>query len=139
MDVIGRKKTFAINSGLFTLTLVLIVFGREAFGYNLITALLFIARGSGVAYVWTYLIYVPEAYPTEIRSMAYGVGNTWITIGGMITPYIAQVLMGNSETLALSVYILMGILGTIVPRLLPIETQGIDLSSPESYSLLGGN
>ena len=136
MDIIGRKKTFAINSGIFTLTLIAIVIGRESIGYNLTTVLLFLARGSAMSYVWVYLVYVPEAYPTEIRSVAFGVASACMRIGGMITPYIAQVLMERSEFLALGVYILMGILGVIAPMLLPIETKGMDLSSPESYRLL---
>ena len=136
MDIIGRKKTFAINSGIFALSLILIAIGRESFSSILITVLLFIARGSGVSYTWIYFVYVPESYPTEVRSIGFGVGSTCIRIGGMITPYIAQVLMESSELLALGVYVGMGILGTIVPMLLPIETKGIDLSSPETYRLL---
>ena len=136
MDIIGRKSTFAINSAVYALSLVAIAFGKEVMGSTWITVLLFIARGSAVSYTWIYFIYVPEAYPTDIRSIAFGVGSTCIRIGGMITPYIAQVIMENSETLALGVYILMGILGTIAPLLLPTETKGIDLSSPESYRLL---
>ena len=136
MDIIGRKKTFAINSGIFALSLIAIVIGRESIGYNLTTVLLFLARGSSSSYVWVYLVYVPEAYPTEIRSVAFGVGSACMRIGGMITPYIAQVLMERSEFLALGVYILVGILGVIAPMLLPIETKGMDLSSPESYRLL---
>ena len=92
--------------------------------------------GTAVSYTWIYFVYVPEAYPTQIRSIAFGVGSTCLRIGGMITPYIAQVMMENSEKLALGVYILMGIVGTIAPLLLPTETKGIDLSSPESYRLL---
>ena len=137
MDIIGRKSTFAINSGVFTLSLILIAFGSEFFGATGVTVLLFIARGTAVSYTWIYFVYVPEAYPTEIRSIAFGVGSTCLRIGGMITPYIAQVMMENSETLALGVHIIMGIVGTIAPLLLPTETKGIDLSSPESYRLLG--
>ena len=137
MDIIGRKSTFAINSGIFTLSLILIAFGSQFFGPTGITILLFIARGTAVSFTWIYFVYVPEAYPTEIRSIAFGVGSTCLRIGGMITPYIAQVMMESSETLALGVYIMMGIVGTIAPLLLPTETKGIDLSSPESYRLLG--
>merc|ERR1711894_729810 len=98
-----------------------IVVGRESISYNLTTILLFLARGSANAYFWTYLVYVPEAYPTEIRSVAFGVASACNRIGGMITPYIAQVLMERSEFMALGVYILVGIMGIIAPMLLPIE------------------
>ena len=139
MDIIGRKKMLAINSGIFTLSLILLAIGIETFDDTVITALLFLARGTGVSCGWIYFVFVPESYPTEIRSIAFGVGSTCIRIGGMITPHIAQVLMEKSKSLALGVYILTGMLGTIAPMLLPVETKGIDLSSSESYSLLGGN
>lgn len=127
---------FAINAGMFTLSLILIVIGIESFSSTVITALLFVARGSGVSYTWILFVYLPELYPTEIRSIGFGVGGTCIRIGGMISPYIAEVLIDKSVSLALAVYIVVGIFGTIAPMLLPIETMGIDLSSPESYSLL---
>ena len=33
-----------------------------------------------------------QIYPTEIRSLGSGCGNAMARLGGMITPYIAQVL-----------------------------------------------
>ena len=54
----------------------------------------------------------------------------------MITPYFAQVLLGYSKHLALSVYAMMGVLGCILPMCLPIETMGLDLSMSESSKLL---
>ena len=117
-------------------SLIIIVIGMDSFSSTAITALLYIARGSGVSYTWIFFVYVPEVYPTDIRSIGFGVGSTFIRFGGMITPYIAEVLLDNSVSLALGVYIVMGILATIAPMFLPIETKGIDLSSPESCSLL---
>ena len=99
--------------------------------------LLFAARGSGVGYNWCAYIYAPEAYPTEIRAVTFGIGVTFMRIGGMVTPYFAQVLMAYSSTFALSVYIVSGLIGTILPLLLPIETMGLDLSvSSEKSKLL---
>jgi hypothetical protein len=54
----------------------------------------------------------------------------------MITPYVAQVLFEYSDSLAFGVYTLMGIVGTILPLFLPIETMGLDLSLSESKTLL---
>jgi MFS family permease len=136
MDIIGRKKTFAINSGIYSLSLFLIMTVGKYFDATALTVLLFIARGSGVSYTWVGYIYLPEAYPTEVRSMAFGIANTFIRIGGMITPYVAQVLFEYSDTLAFGVYTLMGIIGTILPMFLPIETMGLDLSLSESKTLL---
>ena len=136
MDIIGRKKTFAINSGIYSLSLVLIMIVGKYLNATALTVLLFIARGTGVSYTWVCFIYLPEAYPTEVRSIAFGIGSTFIRIGGMITPYVAQVLFEYSDTLAFGVYALMGIVGTILPMFLPIETMGVDLSLLESKPLL---
>ena len=138
MDFMGRKKTFALNSLIFTISLLLIIIGGAYpdsagnFRDPLIIGLLFLARGSGVAYTWCLFIYAPEVYPTEVRSVAFGFASTFIRIGGMITPFVAQVLMSQSLTAALGVYIAMGIVATIFPLYLPIETMGSDLSRQPS-------
>ena len=138
MDIIGRKKTFVLNSLIFTISLTLILIEGQYFGDSITIVLLFLARGSGAAYIWCVLMYAPEVYPTEVRSVAFGFASTFIRIGGMITPYFAQVLMSQSLTSALSVYVAMGIVATIFPLCLPIETMGTDLSRspPERRTLL---
>ena len=136
MDIIGRKKTFLINSAIYSIVLCIILTLGPYLDGTGITVLLFLARGTGVSYAWTLFIYVPEAYPTEVRSIGFGLGSAFIRIGGMITPYFAQVLLGYSKHLALSVYAMMGVLGCILPMCLPIETMGLDLSMSESSKLL---
>jgi len=123
MDIIGRKKMFAINSGIYSLSLFMIMIVGKYLDATASTVLLFIARGSGASYLWVCFIYLPEAYPTEVRSIAFGIGSTFIRIGGMITPYVAQVLFEYSEILAFGVYTLMGTVGGVLPMFLPVETM----------------
>ena len=136
MDIIGRKKTFSINSAIFLASLILYVIAQEYFDTTGATVLLFLARGSAVSYTWCCFIYVPEAYPTEVRSIAFGLGSGFIRIGAMVTPYIAQVLMAYSMSFALGLYILAGLLAAVLPLYLPIETMGRDLSVAEESQKL---
>ena len=136
MDIIGRKKTFVINSAIYSIAVCLILTSGQYLDATGITVLLFLARGSQVSYFWTVYVYVPEAYPTEVRSIGFGLGSAFMRVGGMVTPYFAQVLLRHSKHLALSVYVMMGILGCILPMFLPTETMGLNLSTSESTQLL---
>ena len=126
IDIIGRKKTFVFSGAIMTFSLSFILFGCSLSTTSL-TVLLFFTRGSCLAYGWCCWIYTPEVYPTYIRAIGFGTASTFTRIGGMITPYIAQVLVDYSWRLSVIVYTLLGVFATLIPIFLPIETMGLDL------------
>ena len=128
MDIIGRKKTFAITGALFTISVSLILLGCSL-SIEVLTILLFIARGSCVAYGQCLTVYTPEVYPTHIRALGVGAAFTFVRVGGMVTPYFAHVLVAYSWTLSIVMYSLFGLLLTLISFCLPLETKGLDLSS----------
>ena len=128
MDIIGRKKTFAVTASLFTLSLSFVLIGCSL-SKTVLTVLLFIARGSCVAYGQCLTVYTPEVYPTHIRALGVGVAFTFVRVGGMVTPYFSHVLVAYSWTLSIMVYSLFGLSLTLISFCLPLESKGLDMSS----------
>ena len=53
-------------------------------------------------------------------------------IGGMLTPFCAQVLLQMSPALALAVYSVVNVIGALCVRALPLETAGSALQEDDS-------
>lgn len=67
-------------------------------------------------------LYICEAYPTKIRSIAVGVANSFTRFGGIVTPFISQVLFGINYSLPFFVYGISSVIGIVCTLLLPYET-----------------
>ena len=134
MDIIGRKKTFAVTASLFTLSLSFVLIGCSL-SKTVLTILLFIARGSCVAYGQCLTVYTPEVYPTHIRALGVGAAFTFVRVGGMVTPYFSHVLVAYSWTLSIIVYSLFGLLLTLISFCLPLESKGLDMSSMDQETI----
>ena len=130
MDIIGRRYTFIINSSIYVVSLAVLSIGLyyQVLRDSMVTFILFLARGSGVAYVWCCYIYTPEIYPTESRAVALGIASSCIRTGAVVTPLIAQGLIDMSESIAIGIYAITGFIATVLPFILPIETNGANLS-----------
>ena len=112
IDIIGRKATFLIATGIFTVSLFPLLLSCEI-GKYWANILLICSRGSSLAWNSCLYVYTPENYPTEIRALSLGTGSTFMRIGVMITPFIAQVLMAYSVALGAFAYIAVGALSLI--------------------------
>lgn len=121
METLGRKKTLAGEFFIIAACLGLMFICTER---TLLLVLLFLARGMSLGVFQGFFVYAPEVYPTVIRSLGFGFCSTWARIGGMLTPYIAQVLLRVSWNLSLSVYISLGVMSLVATLLLPYETKG---------------
>ncbi|PVD31657.1 hypothetical protein C0Q70_07075 [Pomacea canaliculata] len=121
IDRLGRKKTGAINwlfCGLFFGLLQLSV------SRGLLTFFMFAVRAfSAATFSWVYL-YSVEIYPTSVRTFGMGSASTWARIGAMTTPFVSQVLLNQSVSAALSVYVVVCALCCATAILLPVETKG---------------
>jgi putative MFS transporter len=69
-------------------------------------------------------IYVSEAYPTKIRSLAIGVSNSFTRLGGITTPLFSQLAFSFSLSLPFVLFSLVSIIGAIFSFILPFETLG---------------
>uniref|UniRef100_A0A8C6LRA9 SVOP-like n=1 Tax=Nothobranchius furzeri TaxID=105023 RepID=A0A8C6LRA9_NOTFU len=94
---------------------------NEEFGF---TALLFLLRSLVSMNFNVVYIYTAEVYPTVARSLGMGFCTSFSRIGGMIAPFIAQVLMSQSVILALTPFAVACVLCALGNFLLPIETRG---------------
>lgn len=54
---------------------------------------LFGARGFATGVFQAVYVYTPEVYPTKIRGSALGLMSSAARIGGLVTPFIAQVCL----------------------------------------------
>ncbi|XP_062339147.1 putative transporter SVOPL [Osmerus eperlanus] len=88
------------------------------------TVLLFLLRSLVSMNFNVVYIYTAEVYPTAARSLGMGFCTSFSRIGGMIAPFIAQVLMSESVMLALLPFAIACVLCGIGAFLLPIETKG---------------
>ena len=120
-DHFGRKSTFIFLYLMYTLIAVLLSICTSG---PAMLVMLFLWRGLAFALVGITYLYTPEAYPTHVRSTASGMLSSIGRIGGLLTPFIAQVLSGYSMFLAFIIYAGMALLGALCAFFLPIETKG---------------
>ena len=72
-------------------------------------------------------VYACEAYPTKIRSMGVGLGNTCARFAAILTPFISQFLFDIHEVLPFIFYAFGAILGVIFCIALPYESYSLKL------------
>lgn len=91
------------------------------------TLMLFLARGIIAGVFQAAYVYTPEVYPTSLRSVGVGSCSAMARLGAMVTPYVAQVMLKTSITLATSTYATAALLAAIACMALPFETSGKEL------------
>uniref|UniRef100_A0A8B9L795 SVOP-like n=1 Tax=Astyanax mexicanus TaxID=7994 RepID=A0A8B9L795_ASTMX len=121
LNVVGRKLSMIILLLLSAVFFMLVNVCTTMFGF---TVLLFLLRSLVSMNFNVVYIYTAEVYPTSVRSLGMGFCTSFSRIGGMIAPFIAQVLMSKSVLLALSPFSLACCLCAVGTALLPIETRG---------------
>uniref|UniRef100_A0A672P375 SV2 related protein n=1 Tax=Sinocyclocheilus grahami TaxID=75366 RepID=A0A672P375_SINGR len=109
IDRLGRRITMALCFFVFSLCIVPLYgcVGRTSLTVFIFIARAFIAGGFQAAYVYT-----PEVYPTATRALGLGTSSGMARVGALITPFVAQVIIGRC------------LLAAIASCALPIETTG---------------
>ncbi len=120
-DWFGRKSTFIFLFLMFTLISVLLSIST---GGTVMLVMLFVWRAFGIAIMDMPYMYTPEAYPTHVRSTASGMLCSISRIGGLLTPFVAQVLSKYSMFLTFIIYAGMSLIGAVCAFFLPVETKG---------------
>lgn len=122
VDRYGRKNSMAalfLLCGAFLLPLV------QPLAGNMTTLLLFGARACITGTFTIVFIYAPEVYPTQLRATGLGTANSFARIGGVLCPLVAVDLVKSCQlSLAVTLFVIVPVLGSIAVFFLPIETKG---------------
>uniref|UniRef100_A0A3P9H1F1 SVOP-like n=2 Tax=Oryzias latipes TaxID=8090 RepID=A0A3P9H1F1_ORYLA len=121
LNVFGRKTSLSVLQLLAAFVFMMLNICSTMFGF---TVLLFLLRSLVSMNFNVVYIYTAEVYPTVARSLGMGFCTSFSRIGGMIAPFIAQVLMSKSVVLALSPFAVACVICALGNFLLPIETRG---------------
>ncbi|XP_019624094.1 PREDICTED: putative transporter SVOPL [Branchiostoma belcheri] len=121
VDIIGRKLTMTLNLALVcTFFMLLNLCTSAAWTTFFVFAVrAFISGAFSMVYIYTV-----EYFPTNVRALAIGTCSTVARVGAMTTPFIAQVLLNYSLSLALYVYGGLAGFCCLVALLLPQDTMG---------------
>ncbi|GAB1602604.1 synaptic vesicle 2-related protein-like, partial [Argonauta hians] len=129
IDRVGRKITIGGEFFVFSVFMFLVNICTTR---QVLICFLFVARAFiSSAFMGAY-VYTPEIYPTSMRAIGLGACSAMARIGAIITPFIAQVLLSHSKHLAISLYGIMGLIGSTAAFFLPIETKGKSLKDISS-------
>ncbi|XP_041819488.1 putative transporter SVOPL [Chelmon rostratus] len=121
LNVVGRKMSMTVLQLVAAVLFMMLNICTTMFFF---TALLFLLRSVVSMNFNVVYIYTAEVYPTSVRSLGMGFCTSFSRIGGMIAPFIAQVLMSQSVILALSPFAVAAVVCSLGNFLLPIETKG---------------
>lgn len=128
VDYFGRRKVITFN---FLVAGCFYMLVQICASTTVLTFLMFGVRTFITGVFSTIYIYTGEVFPTTIRSFGLGCCSSMGRVGCMITPFIAQVLMGFSIHLSVSIYGVICICCAFVTYFLPIETKGREM--PQSH------
>ncbi|XP_059367874.1 putative transporter SVOPL [Carassius carassius] len=121
LNIFGRKPSMAILQVMSAVFFMLVNICTTRFGF---TVLLFLLRSVVSMNFNVVYIYTAEVYPTAVRSIGMGFCTSFSRVGGMIAPFIAQVLMSRSVILALTPFATACVICALGVAFLPIETRG---------------
>ncbi|XP_070710109.1 putative transporter SVOPL [Pempheris klunzingeri] len=121
LNVFGRKMSLTVLQLTAAILFMMLNICTTMFGF---TVLLFLLRALVSMNFNVVYIYTAEVYPTVARSLGMGFCTSFSRIGGMIAPFIAQVLMSQSVIQALSPFAVACVVCALGNFLLPIETKG---------------
>lgn len=121
LNIIGRKLSLTVLQLLAAVIFMMINICTSMWGF---TVLFFLLRSLVSMNFNVVYIYTAEVYPTVARSLGMGFCTSFSRIGGMIAPFIAQVLMSQSVITALCPFAVACFICALGNFLLPIETKG---------------
>ena len=121
IEISGRKITIATEFIACMIGFLLLFICASEI---ILTLLLFIIRAFATGVFQAIYVYTPEVYPTKTRAFSFGIHTASARIGGLITPYVAQVLIHASDYATISLYAGSCLGLAILAMMLPIETKG---------------
>jgi MFS family permease len=121
LQLVGRKTAITVHftGGAVSILLLYICTSRLVETIELATTRAFLTGAFQI--IW---IYTPEVYPTNVRSTGMGLCSSYARLGGMTTPFAAQVLAVVDVDAALALYAALMVVGAVLPFFLQVETRG---------------
>nr|CAD2171043.1 unnamed protein product [Meloidogyne enterolobii] len=121
IEWLGRKRTMAMEFGVFALFSFLLIFCVKRYW---LTTFIFISRAFISGAFQCVYVYTPEVYPTTLRALGLGASSSMARLGAIVTPFIAQVASGDSLLIPIITYSCASLIGLVTALSLPIETKG---------------
>ncbi|XP_042903267.1 synaptic vesicle 2-related protein isoform X2 [Parasteatoda tepidariorum] len=119
------RKALLCGSCIISSVLVLLLLLRTH--KIIILLVLFGARAILLAVFQLIYIMTTELFPTTFRALAMGTGSSFCRLGGIMVPYVAQVLVIDSPIAAMSLLAGVIFLSGIAALFLPFETKGMKM------------
>lgn len=127
--VVGRKVVMATELALLVICSCLLFVCANRI---VLTIFIFLCRGLATGIFQALFVYTPEVYPTSVRAFGLGASSTVGRFGGIVSPYIAQVLFPVSDYAGIASFVAMAVVAFVCVVLLPIETKGRSLEDTGS-------
>ena len=121
IDRIGRRRTIGCESLVMAAAMLLVI---PCFSLPFQTGALFVMRGAADGLFQAAFVYTSEVYPSSIRGLGLGWCSSFSRLGGMTTPFVAQVLTRTSPSTALYVYAAVAVSLGLIAFTLEVETLG---------------
>ena len=116
---LGRRYAMAVGF----IGVSIFAFFCMQFNMQLVIWASFLKFGINVPFSIGYL-YVSEAFPTKIRSIALGFSNSFTRLGGIVTPILSQVLFDMNPIYPYLAFLINAVLACICAFCLQVETYG---------------
>lgn len=134
IESVGRRWVLTGNLvGIILTCISMILFVNTQLTFIISSAFLYFF----IVSVWASIyIYLPELFPTQLRSRAFAVCATFAKVGGMISPIVFGRLwdkvkasgdVGNGGVVVLSLVVGVYAVGVLSSVMLPVETAGKEL------------
>lgn len=121
MQALGRRYVLSAEAGLAAVFLVAL---WPCPGRTEEVVFLFIIRGVATGLFQALYVFTAEIFPPATRATMIGACSAVARVGGIATPYVAQVLSNKSWFLAFGSYAVVALLASLAVLLIPIETSG---------------
>lgn len=114
---IGRIKAMILGYFIIFFSIVGVIFT------NYFTFFASLMKGGMNFPICIIIVYTCEAYPTKMRSLAFGVGNSFAKIGSIVAPLISQYIFDYDNYLIFVFYALLSSFCIALNLLLPYDTH----------------
>ncbi|XP_071036756.1 synaptic vesicle 2-related protein isoform X2 [Parasteatoda tepidariorum] len=131
VECLSRKTLLSGSCIISSILMLLLLLKTQK---TLILIILFGVRAILVSIFQLNYIMTSEAFPTTVRALAIGTGTAFCRLGGLIVPFIAQVLIVESPIIAMCLMAGILFISGIAAAFLPFETRNSQMKESHEES-----